>query len=567
MSIERGDSSSGGAPISAPEAAPFAANELRERASDVIVEPAAPESAPYLKPNEALAPDAYAVGQVLAGKYRVDRPIGEGAMGLVLAATHLGLDEVVAIKFMRAEIQRLPGTLSRFAKEAKIAARIRSEHVIKVIDVGVSDPIGPYIVMEYLDGRTLADVLDAEGPLSVQRAAEYLLQACEGLAAAHALGVTHRDIKPENLFITGQPPLEVVKVLDFGISKATLTGRVFGDDLALNQSSYVMGTPLYMSPEQIRAAPHVDSRTDIWSLGAVLYELVSGQTAFSADSMTEICAKILEAPAPRLAHPCPPELAVVQSIIERCLEKEPEKRFQSVADLALALLPLASERARAYADRSSNLLGATRPAPTIAEPPARSPDSVRPEREQTLAQRRRSRAAPIALGLAALGLLTAIAIRFSPLRTELVSVVRTLGSQTEYARFEPVRSGSMPPAAEKAREAPVEAPVVQVPPARPLGGEVVRSMTKSDKPAKVTARKRGPEKVRERAETAGKHAPASEAPEPPEPSEPTARVAAEASPIRLVDARSRVRLVAPPPLLAPSSDGPAPKQGASHAPP
>ncbi len=564
MSIERGDSPSGGA----PEAPSAGANDLRSRSADVFGDSATPESGPYLKPNETLAAEAYAVGQVLAGKYRVDRLIGEGAMGLVLAATHLGLDEVVAIKFMRAEIQRVAGTLSRFAKEAKIAARIRSEHVIKVIDVGVSDPIGPYIVMEYLDGRTLAEVLDTEGPLSVQRAAEYLLQACEGLAAAHALGVTHRDIKPDNLFITGQHPLEVVKVLDFGISKATLTGRVFGDDLALNQSSYVMGTPLYMSPEQIRAAPHVDCRTDIWSLGAVLYELVSGRTAFSADSMTEICAKILETPAPRLADPCPRELAAVQSVIAKCLEKEPERRFQSVADLALALLPLASERARAYADRSSNLLGATRPSATSAEPLAQLPASERgqPEPEQP-PSRRRSRAPKIALGLAALGLLMAIAMRFAPLGPELVSVPLTLNPGPAQSRPEPVEPSEPQAVATGAGVGSVEPGAVQVPKARPSKEQGAPSKARADHELARAARpKTAPPKARED-EPANEQPRASDTIAPSQSSDLPLRTAVEPSPIRLVDTRSRLRLVAPPPLLAPSSDVTEPSKGDSHVQP
>lgn len=547
-----------------PVAASVAVNELPGRVPDVFAEPGAPESGPYLKPNESLAPDAYAVGQVLAGKYRVERLIGEGAMGLVLAATHLGLDEIVAIKFMRAEVQRLPGTLSRFAKEAKIAARIRSEHVTKVIDVGVSEPIGPYIVMEHLDGRTLADVLEAEGPLPVQRAAEYLLQACEGLAAAHALGVTHRDIKPENLFITAQPPVEVVKLLDFGISKATLTGRVFGDDLALSKSSYVMGTPLYMSPEQIRAAPHLDSRTDIWSMGAVLYELVSGNTAFSAESMTEICAKILEAPAPRFAPPSPPDLAAVQAIVDKCLEKDPQRRFQSVADLALALLPLASERARAYADRSSNLLAATRPSGppgTSQELVVSSSRNATPDAAEPRAQRRRSWLPAIALALAALVLLAALAIRFSPVGLELVSVPRSLSLALQ-SRAEPAQ----PPAATRDVESSAESSANQGSSSPPSASTPARPAAEAGL-APGVVRKGRPQQGSVREGAARKQGPAPAAAEPPETNPISAQAVAAPSPIRLMDAQPRLRLVEPPPLLAPSSPVTPPKRGTPNAPP
>jgi len=296
-------------------------------------------------------------------------------MGVVLAATHLGLDETVAIKFMRPEVQNMPGTLSRFAKEAKIAARIRSEHVAKVLDVGVAEPIGPYIVMEYLEGRSLGELVDQDGPLPVARAVEYMLQACEALAAAHSIGVTHRDIKPDNFFLTLHGGIEVLKLLDFGISKATLTGRVFGDDLALSATSFVMGTPLYMSPEQIRSLPDVDTRTDIWSMGAVLYELISGKTAFTAAGVTEICAMILERPAPSLGEPCSAALRPVEAIIQRCLEKDPARRFQTVADLAAALLPLAPQRARAYADRSSCILRASSLALNVPAPSDAPPES------------------------------------------------------------------------------------------------------------------------------------------------------------------------------------------------
>lgn len=545
--------------------APVAMNEVPLRTADPLADPGAPESGPYLKPNESLAPEAYAVGQVLAGKYRVERLIGEGAMGLVLAATHLGLDEIVAIKFMRAEIQRLPGTLSRFAKEAKIAARIRNEHVTKVIDVGVSEPIGPYIVMEYLDGRTLADVLEAEGPLPVQRAAEYLLQACEGLAAAHALGVTHRDIKPENLFITAQPPVEVVKLLDFGISKAALTGRVFGDDLALSKSSYAMGTPLYMSPEQIRAAPHLDSRTDIWSMGAVLYELVSGKTAFSADSMTEICAKILEAPSPRIQEPSPPELAAVQSIVDKCLEKDPQRRFQSIADLALALLPLASERARAYADRSSNLLAATRPSgppSTSGQPAVASGERSNSDLEQSQPRRRRSALAPIALALAALMLLAALAIRFGPGGSELASVPQRLSPAQ-------LPQSSTDPKAPRAT-GDVVASIETAAPSQPDSPSASSSTPARRAPEArrtAAARKPRPQRSAPRNEGARKESRAAAAAEPSETRAPTSteNVAAPSS-IRLVDAHPRLRLVEPPPLLAPSSPDTSPNTGIPNAP-
>jgi serine/threonine-protein kinase len=309
----------------------------------------------------SVAPGDVAVGTVLDGKYRIERKIGEGAMGIVLAATHVALDEPVAIKFMRPEVQRMEGTLERFAKEAKIAARIRSEHVAKVLDVGDVAPLGPYIVMEYLEGKSLADLLDArlldrQGAMPAERVVEYLLQACEALAAAHAIGVIHRDVKPDNLFVTRHAGLETLKLLDFGISKAALTARAPDADVGTSTTAFVMGTPLYMSPEQLRSLPDLDCRTDIWSMGAVMYELLSGQPPFHATSVPEICAAILDLQPAPLPSSCPPALATV---VLRCLEKDRERRFKTVAELANALLPLAPGEARAYASRASCILRAS----------------------------------------------------------------------------------------------------------------------------------------------------------------------------------------------------------------
>src|SRR6188768_4055480 len=175
------------------------------------------------------------VGTMIADKYRVERVLGEGAMGIVLAARHLELDELVAIKCIRAQMPWSPDVIARFAREAKASARLKSEHIAKVIDVGVSAPIGPYMVMEYLEGEDLAAALKRHGPLPVRRAAEYVMQVCEALAHAHAASITHRDVKPENLFLTRHGDLDVIKVLDFGISKAPQAGRLFGGHISVKE--------------------------------------------------------------------------------------------------------------------------------------------------------------------------------------------------------------------------------------------------------------------------------------------------------------------------------------------
>ena len=320
---------------------------------------APPDSAVHVYAPEAhtFSPQDYAVGKVLSGRFRVEHVIGVGSMGVVLAATHLELDERVAIKFIRSEMQKLPGVLSRFAREAKAAVSIRSEHVAQVFDVGTAEGIGPYIVMEYLQGRDLGAVLELEGRLPIRRAVHYVMQACEALAVAHSSGITHRDIKPENLFLTCQGDLELIKLLDFGISKATLTGTVFGDELSASESSCLLGTPLYMSPEQIRSTSEVDHRADIWSLGAVLYELLTARSAFVADSVRQVWTRILETAPTPLAADCPEAPAALQAVIDRCLEKDPAHRFQNVAELAIALLPFAPSRAIPYAQRVSSILG------------------------------------------------------------------------------------------------------------------------------------------------------------------------------------------------------------------
>lgn len=424
-------------------------------------------------------PRGIAAGTVIDGKYRVERQIGEGAMGVVLQATHLGLDESVALKFIRPEVQGMDGTLGRFAKEAKIAARIRSEHVAKVLDVGAWEPLGPYIVMEYLEGSSLADLLEAQltagdGPLAAERVVEYLLQACEALAAAHALGVIHRDVKPENLFVTRHAGLETLKLLDFGISKAGLTGRVLGKEVPTCTVSFVMGTPLYMSPEQLRSSPDVDCRTDIWSMGAVMYELLCGEPPFRGGSIPEICAAILDAPPPDLPATCSPAL---KAVVMRCLEKDPAVRFQTVADLAGALVPLAHGDARAYASRSSCILRASalnlHPV-TAAGSAAPSSEARPPAREGTPAVRFQSSAlvaAATILALAVLGvasILSRMDERPAPPRRMPVAIPLAVPSPLEQPVAGAVRVAPVL-ASEPDDQAPVEKRPARARAARPTG--------------------------------------------------------------------------------------------------
>jgi serine/threonine protein kinase len=300
------------------------------------------------------------VGTLLNGKYRIDSVLGEGGVGMVYSAQHIELDERVALKFLKAESLATPGLVGRFAREAKAAVSIKSEHVARILDVGTVDGTGaPFIVMEYLEGMDVGAALQLHGVFSVSNVAEYALQVCEALAMAHANGIVHRDIKPENLFLTATQhtqTMKMIKVLDFGISKAALTGSVFRSDIPLVHTVHLMGTPLYMSPEQVRASVDVDMRSDIWSLGMVIYEMLTGTTAFNAASLTELCAAILERDiAPLKEH----RLDVPDGLsraVERCLQKDPAMRFQNVGALASALLPFAPKRARICAERAISVL-------------------------------------------------------------------------------------------------------------------------------------------------------------------------------------------------------------------
>jgi eukaryotic-like serine/threonine-protein kinase len=264
-------------------------------------------------------------GQVLSGKFRVERLLGVGGMGVVLEATHLQLHERVALKFLLPHAVKDHAAVSRFEREARAAVKLKNEHVVRVMDVGTLDDGAPYMVMELLQGKDLAHIIKELGRLPVPVAVEYFTQICDAVGEAHALGIVHRDLKPENVFVTqkanGTP---VLKVLDFGISKMT------GDVLSLTKTTQVMGSPYYMSPEQLRASKDVDQRSDIWSLGAIFYEMLTGRVPFEADSLMELCTRVLEsnpAPISTIRDDVPPEII---RVVEGCLTKDREQRFRTV---------------------------------------------------------------------------------------------------------------------------------------------------------------------------------------------------------------------------------------------
>ena len=246
-------------------------------------------------------------GDVLAGKYRVERVLGVGGMGVVVVAHHLQLDEKVALKFLLAEALGDSEAVIRFVREARAAVKIKSEHVARLIDVGQLENGSPYMVMEYLKGGDLAAWLQERGTMPLEQAVEFVLQACEAIAEAHALGIVHRDLKPANLFCIRRADSRLsIKVLDFGISKIVRKTGDLHPDVSMTRTNAVLGSPAYMSPEQMQASKHVDARTDIWSLGVILFELLSGRIPFEGEAVTELAIKGSRWPlAPRFGsrHP------------------------------------------------------------------------------------------------------------------------------------------------------------------------------------------------------------------------------------------------------------------------
>jgi serine/threonine-protein kinase len=303
---------------------PFA----RTLAVDALPESNAPPSSKDFSP-----------GEMFEEKYRVERMIGAGGMGVVAEATHLGLGRRVAIKFMRAESRSNPEGAVRFLREARACANLSSEHVVRVFDNGMSKHGDPYLVMELLRGEDLAELLKREKAVDPGRAVRWVIEACDAIGEAHHLGIVHRDLKPANLFLAeGKGGEKKIKVLDFGISKLIGEGSFGG----LTSQSAMLGSPRYMSPEQTKSSARADARTDIWALGVVLFELMTGTTPFDAENMVGLAAAIMTQPAPRLRERRPDAPVALEKIVARCLEKNPEDRFDSIGALTSALSSYAS---------------------------------------------------------------------------------------------------------------------------------------------------------------------------------------------------------------------------------
>jgi serine/threonine-protein kinase len=303
-------------------------------------------------------------GDVLAGKYRVEQILGVGGMGMVVAAADIEHGESRAIKFLLPAMAVNAEAVERFMREARASARLQGEHVVRVHEVGRFDTGEPYMVMEYLDGEDLGAVLARSGPMPPSQVVGYAMQALEALAEAHAAGIVHRDLKPANLFIAKDSNgLPCVKVLDFGISKFTAPTQS-GETTGLTGTEVAMGSPVYMPPEQMRPARDVDMRADLWSLGVIMYEALTGREPFQGESLTALYMQLLQAqPAPpsHLNSLVPPEL---DSAVLRCLAKDREHRWANAAELAEAIAPFGGPMAERSLGRVRQWLGIAPPAPS-----------------------------------------------------------------------------------------------------------------------------------------------------------------------------------------------------------
>jgi hypothetical protein len=315
-------------------------------------------------------------GHVLAGKYRLERVLGIGGMGAVLAAHHLQLDTKVAIKFLLPSMLENSDAVERFANEARRAVKIQSEHVARVYDVGVVQSGAPYIVMEYLQGVDLSALLVQRGPLPIHQAVDFVLQATEAIAEAHALGIVHRDLKPANLFCVRRADgKDWIKVLDFGISKAVAPSGSSGS-LSMTATASLMGSPFYMSPEQMEASSAVDARTDIWALGVIVFQLLTGTVPFCGESVPEVCSKIATRPPPRLQEYRSDAPEGLQAVVLTCLEKDRERRYRNVAEMAMALLPYAPRRSKISVERIGDIIRAAGLSATAASERTGQPPHV-----------------------------------------------------------------------------------------------------------------------------------------------------------------------------------------------
>jgi len=403
------------------------------------------------------------VGEVIGGRFRIDRVIGVGGFGEVAAATHVELRQPVAIKIMKDELVGDTEIIERFLREARAVAVLRTDHVCRVLDVARTDDGTPYIVMDLLDGSDVGAMLK-KAPLPVATAVDFAVQACVALAEAHPRGIVHRDLKPPNLFVTRRADgSSLVKLLDFGVAKAA-------DELRLTHSMAMLGSPQYMSPEQLTTPKDVDARTDIWSLGVTLYQMISGRLPFPSAQIGELAVMITTQP------PAPIDVAPgLRAVIMRCLEKDRSARFPDVGALAAALAPFGATTTQTYATLAGST---TTPLGTVV-------GQTTPPYVAASGRRRVLLLAPLALALVGGALAgTYFLVRDSSAKEPGAAVEP---APTE-AALAPVETKPTPAAAPATAPAPAIAPVVAAPvvTAPVVTAPVVTAPVEATPPAPVT---------------------------------------------------------------------------------
>ncbi|MBK7077272.1 MAG: serine/threonine protein kinase [Myxococcales bacterium] len=405
--------------------------------------------------------DADLVGKVIGGKYRIERVVGQGGCGVVVRAVHRGLGHPFAIKLLKPMLATRDDIARRFVREAQALAKLTSEHTVRAFDVGVEPGLGPFFVMEWLEGMTVAQAL-ATGPIAVHTAVDYALQICAALAEAHRVGLIHRDIKPSNLFIArridGRP---LLKVMDFGVAKWTGAGG------AMTAPSVILGSPGYLAPEQARDARSVDARADIWSVGAVLYEMVSGQRLYSIAPAEDLGAQRLIGAAVPLPSWIPARL---RATIERCLARDPAARYPHVTELAAELAAFGSPSASDIAVEINRIARAPS-APhrgRVDLAPTLDLVRARPSAPPPVARWRR-RVAPLAALAAAAVAVVAVIVAVAVDRDDHRRGLATEVSPPLPAPLPPLVTPLPPPAATPPLVAPIDvvAPPPPPPPAPP----------------------------------------------------------------------------------------------------
>ena len=358
------------------------------------------------------------IGTTLAGKYRIDERLNEGGMGTVYRATHVLMEKTVALKVLRPSLAADEKIVARFSREARAASRISHPNALSVTDFGEDENGVVFLVMEFLSGRTLKQLIREEGPLPLTRVVEIVRQVGDALNAAHQQGVVHRDLKSDNIMLVDTMASDHAKLLDFGIAKINEPGEA--RDAGLTAPNLVIGTPQYMSPEQCSQETEIDARSDIYSLGVILYEMLVGHVPFTADSPTMVMMKHLQEPVPSVLDERSDVPAPVARVIARAMAKLPDNRYQTVAEL-IEDLTIAS--------------GLARFAPVPVQPVSVSPPAVTDEPDEVTVVRTRqeppppvARRAPVTVPVggstsASMPPPAAAAATFNPLKVIIPSII------------------------------------------------------------------------------------------------------------------------------------------------